>query len=377
MTEAGAPRPRRRLSPDTIAVAAGRPPRGPDVPLAEPVTLASTYHAGGPVAYGRDGNPTWDALEKAISALEGGTAVAFASGMAAVAAVLDGVPPGGVVVVPAAVYTGTRTMFARGEERKRWTVRTVDATDTGAALAACAGADLLWVESPANPTMDVADLPALAEGAHEAGATVAVDNTFATPLCQRPLELGADAVVHSVTKFLAGHSDVVLGAAAADSDGTCAAWRKYRSVHGAVPGPMEAFLALRGLRTLGVRMARAQASARDLAERLTGHPAIERVRYPGLASDPGHSRAAAQMTGFGAMLAFEVTGGADAAEMVARTVRLIVHATSLGGVETAIERRARWPGEVAPPGLLRLSVGCEDVEDLWDDLDHALRLATT
>ena len=140
---------------------------------------------------------------------------------------------------------------------------------------------------------------------------------------------------------------------------------------------MEAFLALRGLRTLGVRMARAQASARDLAERLTGHPAVERVRYPGLASDPGHSRAAAQMTGFGAMLAFEVTGGADAAEMVARTVRLIVHATSLGGVETAIERRARWPGEVAPPGLLRLSVGCEDVEDLWDDLDHALRLATS
>jgi cystathionine gamma-synthase len=204
---------------------------------------------------------------------------------------------------------------------------------------------------------------------------VAVDNTFATPLCQRPLAFGADVVIHSATKFLSGHSDVVLGATVTREPELCDRLRRRRSLRGAIAGPMEAWLALRGLRTLGVRMAHASASAAELARRLDGHPTVERVRYPGLPTGPWHERAAAQMTGFGAMVSFDVVGGAAAAEAAARATRLIVHATSLGGVETTMERRNRWPGEEdTPPGLLRLSAGCEDVEDVWEDLERALRI---
>lgn len=378
MTEAstplGLPHTRRPLSPATVAVTAGRPEPVPDGPLNQPVVFASTYHAGGPVAYGRDGNPTWDAFEAALGALEGGETLAFASGLAAVAAVLDTLAVGAVVVVPRDGYTGTRALLDESATG-RWAVRTADITDTDATLAACDGAALLWIESPTNPKMEVADLPALANGAHERGLVVAVDNTYATPLVQRPLHLGADIVVHSVTKLLAGHSDVVMGAVVA-RQAFIPALRLQRSLHGAIPGPMETYLALRGMRTLSVRLERAQANALDLARRLSDHPAVERVRYPGLPGDPGHERARAQMSGTGSMLAFDVKGGADEAEAVARSTRLIVHATSLGGVETTIERRRRWAREeLTPPQLLRLSVGCEDVEDLWDDLTHALHIA--
>jgi len=361
--------------PSTQAIAVGRPAKVPDGPLNQPVVFASTYHAHGPVAYGRDDNPTWTALEEVIGLLEGGTAVSFASGMAAIAAVFDQVPVGGAIVLPRDGYYGTRA-FAEGTVAGRWDLRRVNISDTDAVVAACRGAALLWVESPTNPRMDVADIPALCSAAHAEGLQVAVDNTFMTPLGQRPLKLGADLVVHSVTKMLAGHSDAVLGAAvAAAGTDWCELLRRRRSAAGAIPGPMEAYLALRGIRTFPLRFRQAQESAGELALRLASHPEVDRVRYPGLVEDPWHERAQAQMDGFGTMISFEVRGGASSAEAAANTTRLIVHATSLGGVETSMERRAKWPGDEASPSLLRLSVGCEDVEDLWADLRHCLHAA--
>jgi cystathionine gamma-synthase len=362
-------------SPTTQAIVAGRPARQPDSPLNEPVVFASTFHAGGPIAYGRDGNATWSALEEVIGVLEGGSAVSFASGMAAVAAVFEQVTVGGVIVLPRDGYYGTRAFF-NAAVPGRWNIRLVDIWDTEATVAACQGAELLWIESPTNPKLDVADIPALCEGAHALGLRVAVDNTYMTPLGQRPLDLGADLVVHSVSKLLAGHADVVLGAAvAASGSELCVGLRRLRSMAGAIPGPMEAFLALRGIRTLPLRFREAQANAQELAQRLACHPLVERVRYPGLPADPWHERACAQMEGFGNMIAFEVHGGPNAAEAAACSTRLIVHATSLGGIESSMERRAKWPGEDSPPSLLRLSVGCEEIEDLWADLDHALAIA--
>jgi cystathionine gamma-synthase len=366
----------RDLSPATLVVTAGRGDRAPDSPLSAPVVFASAYHAGGPVAYARDGNPTWSAFEEALGALEGGTALAFASGMSAISTVLEGQELGACVVAPADAYVGARRFLAERAQAGRFAVRWVDVTDTESVLASCGGARLLWLESPTNPTMNVADLPALISGAHKRGVTVAVDNTFATPLLQRPLHLGADIVVHSVTKLLAGHSDLLMGAAVVREQRLVEELRSRRSAYGGVPGPMETFLALRGIRTLAVRLDRAQATAAELARRLAEHPAVERVRYPGLGSDPGHERATRQMTGFGSMLSFEVRGGAESAEALAASVRVIVHATSLGGTESTIERRSRWPGEEGVPlSLLRMSVGCEDLEDLWDDLDRALHVS--
>jgi cystathionine gamma-synthase len=334
--------------------------------------LTSTYHADGPVSYGRVGNPTWSMLEDALGALEGGSALTFASGLAAASALMEEVPAGACVVAPADAYTGTRGLLAGRAAAGRLTLRLVDVSDTEATLAACAGAAVLWVESPTNPLLSIADLAALTAGAHAHGTLVVVDNTFATPMLQRPLDHGADVVVHSVTKFLSGHSDLVLGAAVTRDQRLLARLADRRTYGGAVPGPMEAWLALRGLRTLAVRLERGQANAGELARRLAAHPAVTRVRYPGLPDHPGHALASAQMRGFGAVLSFELRG-ADEADAVCRATRLIPDATSLGGVETTMERRTRWPGEDAtPPGLIRVSVGCEDVEDLWRDLDQAL-----
>ena len=324
--------------------------------------MSSTYHADGPVSYGRGGNPTWSAFEEALGSLEGGDALVFASGMAAVAAALSLVPHGGRVVVPTAAYNGTLVTLADREGAGEVVVTPVDITDTDAVVGALDGAAMLWVESPTNPLLDVADVAALASAAHERGLLVVVDNTFATPLLQQPLDLGADVVVHSVTKYLSGHSDLLLGATVTGPSEAGRALherlRRHRQMHGAIAGPMETWLALRGLRTLSVRLERASANARVLAERLAGHVAVERVRYPG----------------FGAMVSIDVAGDADAAERVAAATRLWVHATSLGGVESQVERRRRQPGEpeAVPENLLRLSVGIEDVDDLWRDLDAAL-----
>jgi len=346
-----------------------------------PLVLASNFRAGTAEApvneYSRDGGTSsWQALEEAVGALEGGTALSFGSGMGAAAAILDLVPTGAHVVVPSDSYAGVRALLADGSAHGRWKVSQVDITDTAATKEAAWAADLLWLESPTNPLIDVADLPELCRFGTGTGALVVVDNTFATPLGQRPLTFGADVVLHSATKFIGGHSDLLLGLAVTADPALAARLATRRRLGGALPGALEAYLALRGLRTMAVRLARSEESAGVLAQRLQAHPAVTRVRYPGLPDDPGHQRAAAQMDGFGAMLAFEVRGGAGPADAVCAAVRIVTSATSLGGVESTMERRGKLAGqEHVPPGLLRLSVGIEHVEDLWDDLDQALTAA--
>jgi cystathionine gamma-synthase len=375
--------PDHHIRPETLAVTAGRPPAVPGEPMNVPLVLASNFRAGSAEApvneYSRDGGTaSWQALEDAVGALEGGTALAFGSGMGAAAAILELVPTGAQVVVPTDSYAGVRALLADGAAHGRWKVSQVDITDTAATKQAAWAADLLWLESPTNPLIDVADLPELCRFGNGTGALVVVDNTFATPLGQRPLGFGADVVLHSATKFIGGHSDLLLGLAVTADPALAARLATRRRLGGALPGALEAYLALRGLRTMAVRLARSQESAGVLAERLRAHPAVSRVRYPGLPDDPGHQRAAAQMDGFGAMLAFEVRGGAGPADAVCAAVRIVTSATSLGGVESTMERRNKLPGqENVPPGLLRLSVGIEHVEDLWEDLDQALTAAVS
>jgi cystathionine gamma-synthase len=285
-------------------------------------------------------------------------------------------PAGARIVAPTDCYFGVGDLLADGQQQGRWAVDRVDLTDTASVQAAVAGAELLWLETPSNPLLDIADLPALCAAGRHAGALVGVDNTFATPLLQQPLALGADVVVHSATKFIGGHSDLLSGITIAGEQALAGRLRHRRGLSGATPGALEAFLALRGLRTLALRLDRGQGNASELARRLDQHPAVSRVRYPGLPGDPGHRTAAAQMTGFGAVLAFEVAD-APTADRLCHAVRIIVPATSLGGVETTIERRSKLPGQGhVPPGLLRLSVGCEHIDDLWNDLNSALEQAS-
>jgi len=357
--------------PETLAVAVGRD-TSPGAPLNVPPTLVSAYRDGGPVAYARSGNPTWGAFEEALGALEGGKAVAFSSGQAAIAALMSTLPVGAMVTAADGCYLGTRGLLTdlAGKGRLQW--QKVDVSDTARVLECLPSTNMLWLESPTNPLLAVADLPTVLEAAAEAGVSAVVDNTFATPLTQQPLRWGASAVVHSATKYLGGHSDLLLGAVVASDESLYCALAERRSLDGSTPGVLEAYLALRGLRTLPVRFARQQTTAQILAERLARHPAVKRVRYPGLAGDPYHQRARAHMTGFGAVVSFEVAH-LEAAERLVGSLRLVVPATSLGGVETTIERRNRWPGEEAvPPALLRLSVGLEHADDLWADLEAGL-----
>jgi cystathionine gamma-synthase len=294
--------------------------------------------------------------------------------MAASAAVLDGLPAGSRVVAPNVAYAGVRTLLSERADSGTLEVEFVDQIDTEATIAALDGAALLWAESPNNPLLQITDIEALATAAHERGIPLAVDATLATPLLQDYIGLGADFVVHSATKYIAGHSDSLLGVVATpDEEG--AEQLIERRVHtGAIPGPFELFLGLRGIKTLAVRVERASENAGELARRLRDHPAIARVRYPGFEDDPGHELAKRQMSGFGAMVAFEVEGGPEAADAVCAGVSRIANATSLGGVETLLERRARYPAEQAyvPANLIRLSVGIEHVEDIWTDLEQAL-----
>jgi cystathionine gamma-synthase len=320
--------------------------------------MASTYGATGDLEYGRYGNPTWAAFEEALGALEGGRCLAFSSGLAAVSTVLELVGQDATVVAPRHAYNGTVMQLADLESRGRVTARLVDVSDTPAMVAACDGAALVWIESPTNPALELADIATIARAAHEAGAYVVVDNTFATPLRQRPLSLGADLVVHSATKYLSGHGDTMLGAVVTADDQLYDVLKGRRDLVGAIPGTLEAWLALRGLRTLHLRLDRAESNARTLVERLGGHPAVSGVRYPG----------------FGGIVSIVLSGGVDAGDLLVRSTSLWVHATSLGGVESTFERRRRWKSEPAtiPDGLVRLSVGVEDVEDLWRDLVQAL-----
>lgn len=342
------------LSPRTRAVVAGRPGTARDaanVPIVPASALGLDYSR-------EDGTPTWAALEEAIGALEGGTATAFASGMAAVAAVLDLLPVGARVAAPSDSYTGTRGLLHHGEETGRLRVQLVTPENTEAWRAAATEVDLLWLESPTNPSLDLIDIAAVsaAASASPRRPMVVVDNTFATPLGRQPLSLGADVVVHSATKMIGGHSDLLLGlTVTADAD-LAERLRHARTRGGATPGALEAWLALRGLRTLPVRFAEASRTAALLAERLARHFAVVRVRYPGE----------------GAMISFQLTDAAVADRFCA-ALRLVRHATSLGGVESVLERRAARSGDShVPAGQIRFSVGLEDPDDLWRDLNRAL-----
>jgi cystathionine gamma-synthase len=360
--------------PRTEIVSKGRPKKSPDGSLNPNIVLSSTFHAPIQIGYGRFGNETWSALEEAIESLEGGKTLLFSSGMAAISAVFNTTPDGSVVVTSDNGYTGTNNLLRQKEEAKKFEVRWVNVSDTDAMLTALRGADLLWLESPTNPALEVADVPKIIAEAKKLGVTVGFDNTFATALNQRPLELGADISMNSVTKFIAGHSDVLLGSLSSNDAERLTKLENYRKFGGAIPGPMEVWLALRGMRTLDVRLQRAQENALEIAKRLEKHPKIARVSYPGSPSHPHHERAKSFMKGFGAVLSFEIHGTPEQADEVCAASKLIAFATSLGGVESLWERRHRWGSESATiaKNLIRLSVGIEDVEDIWEDINQAL-----
>lgn len=367
----------KQLKPESYLVSAARP-EGGGAPLNVPLVPVSTYLIGGEPNYAReDSTPTWAALEELVGGLEGGEAVAFASGMAAAAAVLDLLPAKARMALPDDVYAGVSGLALQGEAKNRWTVDRIATDDTQAWIDAAGTHDLLWIESPSNPLLIMADLQTICAAPRREGCLVAVDNTFATPLNQRPLEIGADIAMHSATKYIGGHSDLLGGLLAARRPELVEGFRKTRMYHGATPGALEAWLAVRGLRTLAVRLDKAQANAARIAEFLAAHPAIEQVRYPGLAGDPGHAIASAQLDGYGAIISFVVKGDGEVAEAVCRRARLVHHCTSLGGVESTMERRAAQKGQDhIPPALIRLSVGIEDADDLLADVEQALEAVT-
>ena len=373
----------RTLHPSTVAVHAGAEPDAGTGAVAPPIHLATTFRhgpAGERIAgyeYQREGNPTQDRLETALAAMEGGeSALAFASGMAAISGILEALPAGSRVLIPDDCYSGLRYLANEFLPQRGVEAIAVDMADPGAVDAACGNsAAIVWVETPSNPRMKVSDIAALAQVAHRNGAVLVCDNTFATPVLQRPLALGADVVMHSTTKYFGGHSDVLGGALVfARRDGLFDQVAHRRHITGAVLSPFGAWLTLRGCRSLPARMALHCANARRLADFLATHPAIERVNYPGLPTHAGHPIAARQMSDYGAMLSIEVRGGREAALAAAGRLRLFTNATSLGGCESLVEHRAsvEGPSPVSPQNLLRVSVGLEHVDDLVADFAHAL-----
>ncbi|MGA2080840.1 MAG: PLP-dependent transferase [Holophaga sp.] len=364
------------LKPESWLVAAGR---GGDSgqPLNIPIIPASNFLHGSSRSYSRnDGTPAWEALEEVVGGLEFGRSVAFASGMAAAAAIFDQLPAGSVVALAEDCYQGVSGLAMYGAGKGRWSVQRVPVEDTAGWIRTCAGADLIWLESPSNPLLTVAELDRICRAPRKPGAILVVDNTFATPLNQQPLDLGATVSMQSGTKFIGGHSDLLAGMVTTRDEALWQGLKKSRVLAGATPGALEAFLAVRGARTLALRFRRAQDNAQVLAPWLEAHPRVSRVRYPGLPSHPTYAIAKRLLKGFGTMISFDVRGGAEAADMVCRSVRLIRHATSLGAVESTMERRAGIPGqEHLPASLLRFSVGIEDVDDIKADLDAALGIA--
>jgi cystathionine gamma-lyase len=365
------------MGPSTRAVHAGLPPAVQGAPLTPGPVFAAPFHLQGeadaaPFGYGREGNPTWSAVEAALGALEDAESVLFSSGMAAVCALLEpALGAGDVLVAARDGYPGVRgvandRLVPRGVE-----VRFVP-TDTDAVVAACRGATLVWIETPSNPTLDVCDIAAVAEAAHAAGARLAVDNTLATPLGQRPLDLGADAVMYSATKALSGHSDLVLGAASVRDAEWAAALRAHRWQGGAIAGPFEAWLLHRSLATLALRLERQSANALALARFLRERPEVRDVRHPGLEDHPQHGLAARQMRLTGPLVGFTLDG-ADRAQRFLAALELVAEATSFGGAHATAERRARWGTDDVPDGFIRFSAGCEDAADLIADVEQALQ----
>ncbi len=360
-------------------------------PLHPSPVFAAPYHTPGdpneaPYSYARSHNPTWTALERAIGQMEAGTfapghpqagenyranALVFASGMAACASVFGAVlRPGDVAVLPANAYFAARQLMQDYFAKMGIVVRL--APSTGNAQGEhLEGARLLWIESPSNPTMEICDIVALSERAHRAGALVAVDNTTATPLGQRPLALGADFSVASDTKSMTGHSDILLGHVATRDRELLQQIEQWRTLVGGVLGPMEAWLALRSIGTLPLRLERSCANAQRIAEYLTTRPEVSSVLYPGLPAHPGYAIAARQMQHFGAVLSFVLADKAAAEKFFAKAT-LVTEATSFGGTCTCAERRARWGGDTVPDGFIRLSAGIENVEDLIEDIAQAL-----
>ena len=417
------------LHPETLIVSRGRGGHGPGRPMNLPVDFTSTYsyapgagHGPAPSQleegldadsalggssegqaapdYAREGVPSWVPLEDLLAELEAApgtqaSGLLFSSGMAALSAVVHLMRPGGHLIMPRHSYQGLAVMAQQLADRGTVTVHRVDIAETAAVeqtlrdVSETARAEqaeaMLWIESPTNPMLEVADLPALTRAARDYGVRTAVDNTFATPMRQRPLLSGADIVVHSVTKFLSGHSDLIMGAVVTADPSIQAELHTHRTLHGAIPGPMEVFLALRGVRTLAVRLNAAEATAGSLAEQLEGLSRggdlpVGRVVYPGLRSHPQHERAGEQLAGYGAILTVDAVarGGRSAAEVadaVLARLKVWTPATSLGGVESLAERRRRHAGEpeTVPEGLIRLSVGIERAEDLYADLLQALQ----
>ncbi|MYZ06098.1 cystathionine gamma-lyase [Streptomyces sp. SID2999] len=363
----------------TRAVRAGLPEPVKHEPTLPGPVFAAHFHlpgdVSGPYSYGRDGNPTWTLLERAIGELEAPGAddaetLVFASGMAAISAVLfSQLKAGDTVVLPSDGYQALP--LARAQlEAFGIEVRTAP-TGGDAQLDALDGAKLLWIESPSNPGLDVCDIRRLVKEAHARGALVAVDNTLATPLGQRPLELGADFAVASGTKQLSGHGDVLLGYVVGRAGEPMDAVRRWRKIVGAIPGPMEAWLAHRSIATLPLRVDRQNATALAVAEALRGRPEVSGLRYPGLPDDPSHEVAARQMRRFGCVVSFTLPTR-ERAERFLEALRLVEDATSFGGVRSTAERRGRWGGDAVPDGFIRMSVGAEDAEDLVADVLRAL-----
>jgi cystathionine gamma-synthase len=374
---------------ETQAIHAGQDPDPLTGAVVPPIYQTSTYKQDGVggtrdgYEYSRTRNPTRTALEECLAALEGGAkAFAFASGMAAEDCLIRTIcQPGDHVLIPSDAYGGTYRLFANVLTRWGITYSAAPLDDISAVRAALAGTKtkLVWAETPTNPLLAVADLRALAEAAHEAGALLAADNTFASPYLQRPLEFGADFVMHSTTKYLGGHSDVVGGAVVLRDAAHAAGLAFTQNATGGVAGPFDSWLTLRGIRTLAVRMDRHCANAERVADMLAGHSAVAEVYYPGLPGHPGHKIAAAQMRGFGGMVSFRMRAGEEAAVKVCGQTRLFTLGESLGGVESLIEHPARMTHASAagsalevPADLVRLSVGIEDGDDLLDDLRQAL-----
>ena len=366
-----------KLATESKVVAAGRPAKQPDGALNPPIALNSTFHEGGPVGYGRYGNETWSALEEAISVLEGGKTLLFSSGMAAISAVFSLLPEGAVIVAANNGYQGTTTLLKKLNESEKLKVRFVNLANTDECIAAIPGAQMLYLESPLNPLLEVVDLPKIIAAGKAAGCGVAVDNTLATPLLQNPLALGADISIHSVTKYLSGHSDLILGSLTTNDQALYGRLEQSRRYGGAIAGPFEAWIALRGLRTFAIRMQRSQENAMELANRLSKDSRISKVRYPGLATDSYHGLAKSFMKGFGAMISFDVKASVEQVDLMCNSSKLITNATSLGGVESIWERRRRWATESAtvPENLIRFSVGIENIDDLWADIQQALNAA--
>ena len=368
---------------ETLAIHAANHPDPVSGDLAAPIHLSTTFARGqdgeliGDYVYTREGNPNRSALEKAVAALEGGAAgFAYASGLAAIYAVLDTLSPGDHVLAPSDVYHGTRALLL---QKAAWglVVDFVDMNRTDRVQAALrSNTRLLLIETPSNPMLRITDIRALVRLAQTVGARVAVDNTWPTPVLQRPLDLGADFSVHSSTKYFGGHSDVLGGVVVAREAGeTVELMRDHQGLNGAVPAPFDCWLVRRGLMTMPLRVRTQSETAARIAYYLAGHPAVSVVHYPGLDSHPGHAVAAGQMSAFGAMLSLQLKGGESAAARTAAGLRLFTHATSLGSVESLVEHRYRseGPHSQTPKNLLRVSVGLEHGDDLLEDFEQALR----